>query len=109
MLTVSHEEANVAFVPLGTPLLAGPGAIVATMVLMRQNPDFGGKVSVILGVLIALAAVLASLRFASWCSRYLRPSAIHFLTRILGILLTAIAVQLVVSAVARWSRLGLEL
>lgn len=109
LLTVAHEEANVAFVPLGTPLLAGPGAIVATMVLMRQNSDFGGKVSVIVGVLVALAAVLASLRFASWCSRYLRPSAIHFLTRILGILLTAIAVQLVVSAIARWSRLGLDI
>ncbi len=109
LLSVSHEEANVAFVPLGTPLLAGPGAIVATMVMIRQNPDLADKFSVILGVLVALAAVLVTLRFASWCSRYLRPSAIHFFTRILGLLLTAIAVQLVVSAIARWSRLGLDI
>jgi small neutral amino acid transporter SnatA (MarC family) len=79
------------------------------MVMIRQNPDLADKLSVILGVLVALAAVLVTLRFASWCSRYLRPSAIHFFTRILGLLLTAIAVQLVVSAIARWSRLGLDI
>jgi multiple antibiotic resistance protein len=107
LLSAAHEEANVAFVPLGTPLLAGPGAIVATMVLMRQHDDAGGKMSVLAGVLVALAAVLVALRFAAWCGRFLRPSAIHFLTRILGLLLTAIAVQLLVEAIGRWIRFGL--
>lgn len=104
----SHGESNVAFVPLGTPLLAGPGAIVATMVLMRQNPAGSARVGVILGVIAALLIVLASLRFGSWCAKYLGPSAIQFLTRIMGLLLTAIAVQLIVGAIARWQRLGLS-
>jgi multiple antibiotic resistance protein len=103
-----HSEANVAFVPLGTPLLAGPGAIVATMVLMRQHADAGGWTGVILGVLAALATNLLALRFASWFGRALRPSAIAFLTRIMGLLLTAIAVQLVVTAIARWQDAGLR-
>ena len=103
-----HSEANVAFVPLGTPLLAGPGAIVATMVLMRQHSDAGGWTGVILGVLAALATNLLALRFASWFGRALRPSAIAFLTRIMGLLLTAIAVQLVVTAIARWQEAGLR-
>ena len=103
-----HSEANVAFVPLGTPLLAGPGAIVATMVLMRQHADAGGWTGVILGVLAALATNLLALRFASWFGRALRPSAIAFLTRIMGLLLTAIAVQLVVTAIARWQEAGLR-
>lgn len=107
-LAADHSEANVAFVPLGTPLLAGPGAIVATMVLMRQHADAGGWTGVILGVLAALATNLLALRFASWFGRALRPSAIAFLTRIMGLLLTAIAVQLVVTAIARWQDAGLR-
>jgi multiple antibiotic resistance protein len=51
--------------------------------------------------------VLAALRFASALGRLLRPSAIHFLTRIMGLLLTAIAVQLVADAVRRWVQAGL--
>jgi multiple antibiotic resistance protein len=108
LLTAHDEEANVAFVPLGTPLLAGPGAIVATMVMMRQQDTTAERAAVVLGVLAALLTVLLALRFAAWCSRYLRPSAIHFMTRIMGLLLTAIAVQLVVEAVARWQRVGLR-
>lgn len=104
----SHEEANVAFVPLGTPLLAGPGAIVATMVLIRQHALPAERVGVTVGVLLALLANLVVLRFAAWCSRYLRPSAIQFMTRIMGLLLTAIAVQLVVEAIARWQRVGIR-
>lgn len=107
LLSATHEEANVAFVPLGTPLLAGPGAIVATMVLIRQNPGTVDRVSALLGVLGALLLVLLSMRFASWCARYMRPSAIHFTTRIMGLLLTAIAVQLIVEAVRRWQEGGL--
>jgi multiple antibiotic resistance protein len=108
LLTAHDEEANVAFVPLGTPLLAGPGAIVATMVMMRQQQTTAERVAVVLGVIAALVAVLSALRFAAWCGRYLRPSAIHFMTRIMGLLLTAIAVQLVVGAIARWQRVGLR-
>lgn len=100
-------ETHVALVPLGTPLLAGPGAIVATMVLMRQHPIGATRLGVLAGVVAALVGVLVALRFAAWCGRYLSPSAIAFVTRIMGLLLTAIAVQLMVQAAMRWVRLGL--
>jgi len=106
-LTATHEGASVALVPIGTPLLAGPGAIVATIVLIRQHPGLVERLAVIGGLVLALLVVLGALRFASACARFLRPSAIHFVTRIMGLLLTAIAVQLVVNAVARWQRFGL--
>jgi MarC family membrane protein len=106
-LAATHEEVSVALVPLGTPLLAGPGAIVATIVLIRQHPGVTDRLAVVGGVAASLLVVLAALRFASAYRRYLRPSAIHFLTRIMGLLLTAIAVQLVVEAISRWQRFGL--
>ncbi|MGH2572217.1 MAG: MarC family protein [Actinomycetota bacterium] len=102
------EDASIALVPLGTPFLAGPGAIVATIVLTRQHPDVPERLAVVAGAALALLVVLAGLRFAATLSRLLRPSAIHFLTRIMGLLLTAIAVQLVADAVARWLRSGVS-
>ncbi len=106
-LTTSSGQASVALVPLGTPLLAGPGAIVATIVLLRQHPELVARLAVVGGVALALGVVLGAFRFASACSRLLRPSAIDFVTRIMGLLLTAIAVQLVVGAIARWQQHGL--
>jgi len=97
----------VALVPLGTPLLAGPGAIVATIVLLRQHREIAARFAVVGGVAVALGVVLFAFRFAAAFGRFLRPSAIDFVTRIMGQLLTAIAVQLVVGAVARWQQHGL--
>jgi len=102
------SEVSIALVPLGTPFLAGPGAIVATIVLARQHPDMLDRLALAAGAILALLVVLAALRFAAALGRLLRPSAIHFLTRIMGLLLTAIAVQLVAQAVARWVRLGVR-
>ena len=96
------EDASIALVPLGTPFIAGPGAIVATIVLVRQHPGVVERLAVAGGAVLALAVVLVALRFAAALARLVRPSAIHFLTRIMGLLLTAIAVQLVADGVARW-------
>jgi small neutral amino acid transporter SnatA (MarC family) len=80
---------------------------VATIVLLRQHPQAAARLAVVGGVAVALGIVLLALRFASAWSRLLRPCAIEFVTRIMGLLLTAIAVQLVVDAVARWQQHGL--
>lgn len=86
---------NVAFVPLGTPLLAGPGAIVATMLYVQR---IHGPLNVLaLALAIAAVAVAAwlSMRFAEVIHRVLTDNGVELLTRIAGLLLSAIAVQLV--------------
>ena len=102
------EDVSIALVPLGTPFLAGPGAIVATIVLVRQHHGVAQWLAVVAGAALALIVVLAALRFAAALARLLRPSAIHFLTRIMGLLLTAVAVQLVADAVGVWVRTGVR-
>lgn len=93
------EAQDVALVPLATPLLAGPGAIATVIVLSRQQDDLGGRASVILGILCALAIVGIVLLAANRLARLLPETIIHFFTRVLGLLLSAIAVQLVVNGV----------
>jgi multiple antibiotic resistance protein len=90
---------NVALVPLGTPLLAGPGAIVATMLFVRRASRPGDYASIALAILLVFIVVWLVLHFSGLIVRVLRPSGIEVLTRIAGLLLAAIAVQLVSDAV----------
>ena len=93
------DRANVAFVPLGTPLLAGPGAIVATMLYVQRVHGAGEGFALAAAIVaVALTAWLA-LRFALVLHRVLTDNGVELLTRIAGLLLAAIAVQLVADSV----------
>ena len=90
---------NVALVPLGTPLLAGPGAIVATMVFVRRVHDVGRGVTVALGIVAVHLVLWLVMRYSIGIIRIIRDSGVVLITRIAGLLLSAIAVQLVADAV----------
>jgi multiple antibiotic resistance protein len=96
-----HADAgvNVALVPLGTPLLAGPGAIVATMLFVQRSSEVRQYVAVGVGLLACLAVVWLFLRFAGQVHRVLKDSGTTLVTRIAGLLLSAIAVQMVADSV----------
>ena len=85
---------NVAFVPLGTPLLAGPGAIVATM-LFVQRVHTAARMAVSRSPCARdRGALSVAMRFCGVLQRVLHDSGVELLTRISGLLLSAIAVQL---------------
>lgn len=90
---------NVALVPLGTPLLAGPGAIVATMVFVQRAEEPAHWVAIAVGVLAVHVCLFLSMRFANVIHRVLKESGTILVSRIAGLLLAAIAVQLVADAV----------
>ncbi|MEH1100389.1 MarC family protein [Micromonospora sp. CPCC 205561] len=99
-----QTTSNIALVPLGTPLLAGPGAIVATMLFVQQA-DGGAEVTAIAAAIVAvMLTVWVVLRFSGGIVKILRPGGIEVLTRIAGLLLAAIAVQLIADAVAAFVR-----
>ncbi|GLZ43562.1 MarC family protein [Actinokineospora sp. NBRC 105648] len=94
------EDVNVALVPLGTPLLAGPGAIAATIVFVRGA---GGHAESYVALGLAILAVhlilYLCLRFSGVVIRVIKDSGITLLAKIAGLLLAAIAVQLVANSV----------
>ncbi|NYF56755.1 MarC family protein [Micromonospora purpureochromogenes] len=91
---------NIALVPLGTPLLAGPGAIVATMLFVQQADGLGDHSAIAAAIVAVMITVWVVLRFSGGIVKILRPGGIEVLTRIAGLLLAAIAVQLIADAVA---------
>ena len=99
------RTSNVALVPIGTPLLAGPGAIVATMLFVRRADGVGDYVVIGLAILAVMCTVWLVLRFSNVIVKLLRPGGIEVLTRIAGLLLAAIAVQLIADAVEAFVKL----
>ncbi|WP_414690880.1 MarC family protein [Nocardioides sp.] len=105
LLTGNEQEAsaaadtNIALVPLGTPLLAGPGAIVATMVFTRQVDSVPDFTAVAVGIVAVHIVLWLSMRYSLPILRLIRESGILLVTRIAGLLLSAIAVQMVADAV----------
>ena len=95
----ANGDVNVSLVPLGTPLLAGPGAIVATMVFSRRVESGADVAAVALGVILVHVALYLAMRFSLPILRLLREGGVVLVTRIAGLLLSAIAVQLVADSV----------
>jgi multiple antibiotic resistance protein len=93
------EDVNVALVPLGTPLLAGPGAIVATIVFVRRSDAVGDYLALALAILAVHVTLFLALRFSGGIIRVIKDSGIVLVSRIAGLLLSAIAVQLVANSV----------
>jgi multiple antibiotic resistance protein len=93
------SDSNIALVPLGTPLLAGPGAIVATMIFV-QNADTSarviGLVAAVVGVHIAIAVALMA---STFILKVIKQAGVTLVARIAGLLLAAIAVQMLVNAI----------
>ncbi|HEY3408070.1 MAG TPA: MarC family protein [Propionicimonas sp.] len=96
---VAHDGVNVAIVPLGTPLMAGPGAIVATMLAVQRSPSFAGYLTVALALITVMFLVWVFLRYAGLIRAVLRESGTVLASRIAGLLLSAIAVQMVADGV----------
>jgi multiple antibiotic resistance protein len=95
---------NVALVPLGTPLLAGPGAIVATIVFVRRGHGVGDGLAIAAGIVAVHAVLYLALRFANVILRVIREGGVLLVTRISGLLLSAIAVQLIANASLAFAR-----
>ena len=93
------EDVNIAMVPLGTPLLAGPGAIAATIVFVRQADSVGSYVALATAIVAVHLILLACLRSAGLLIKVFKESGILLVAKIAGLLLAAIAVQLVASSV----------
>ena len=94
-----QKSSNIGMVPLGTPLLAGPGAIVATMIYVQQadtTSQIVGLAAAILAVHLIIGVVLmASTKIVS----VIKDAGVTLLASIAGLLLAAIAVQMLANAI----------
>ncbi len=93
------NDVSVALVPLGTPLLAGPGAIVATILYSRQADTAPKWVALAAAVLAVHIMIWIAMRFSGFIARIAGTGGIMVFSRIMGLLLAAIGVQLLANSV----------
>ena len=98
-------DVSVALVPLGTPLLAGPGAIAATIIFVRQSNNLADSLTIILGLIAVHVILYLFLRFSIPVMRIVGRGGITVATKLAGLLLAAIAVQMMVGAIAEFVKI----
>jgi multiple antibiotic resistance protein len=101
-----RDDVNVSMVPLGTPLLAGPGAIAATIVFAKAIHHESQALALAAGIIAVHVVVWLTLRFSTGILRVLGRSGVSLVTRIAGLLLSSIAVQLAADGIKKFVAAG---
>lgn len=91
---------EIAVVPLGIPLLAGPGAISTVMIYEgNAGADLWMVATVFLAIVVTTVLTYVILRYGQLINRYLGKTGIMAMTRVLGLLLAAVGVQFVLNGI----------
>ena len=97
---IEEHVRNIAAFPLAIPLMAGPGAITATVLLAGRGGGDPGRLAILLGVIAAvLALCFVVFVLSAPIAKLLGTTANTVLSRLLGVLLAALAVQYVIDGV----------
>ena len=100
-LTESNSAAskNIALVPLGTPLLAGPGAIVTTMLYVQKSEGNDQLAALAIAIFAVHFLIGLTFMFSTKILSVIKDSGVELLARIAGLLLSAIAVEMIISSI----------
>ena len=90
---------DIAVVPLAIPMVSGPGAITTVIVLSGEARAIPNMAILFLAIVVAMVIVFVMLRNAARIQKYLGPSGLNIATRLMGLVLAAIAVQFVIRGV----------
>ncbi|MFI0983015.1 MarC family protein [Streptomyces sp. NPDC021093] len=107
LLTGKNEEptqtkdVNVALVPLGMPLLAGPGAIVSVILAVQHNNTVTGQISVWAAIIAMHLVLWLAMRFSLVIIRVIKEGGVVLVTRLAGMMLSALAVQQIINGVTQ--------
>jgi multiple antibiotic resistance protein len=92
------EKTDIAVAPLAIPMLAGPGAISTAILLQNQAADATQSIALYLIILVVCLVTYIVFRLAAHGARWLSPIVLNITTRIMGLLLIAVAVQFILNA-----------
>ncbi|EHR79186.1 membrane protein [Thermococcus litoralis DSM 5473] len=105
-IKITHEEeeealslSEIAVIPLAIPLISGPGSITTVMIHMAKSTDYLGKIAVILAIFVASFSVYLVLMSAEKVQQRFGRVGIRLITRMMGLILASMAVQLVINGI----------
>jgi multiple antibiotic resistance protein len=95
------KDVNVALVPLGMPLLAGPGAIVSVILAVQKADSIGRQLSVWTAIIAIHVVLWLVMRYSLVIIRIIKDGGVVLVTRLAGMMLSAIAVQQIINGVTQ--------
>ncbi len=93
------DREDISVFPLGTPLLAGPGAISTVVLYSSRMKGVVGTIELLVSIFLALLASYLVLKSAHLLYRVLGKTGLNLMTRIMGLILTALAVQFIINGI----------
>lgn len=93
------EKTDIAIAPLAIPMLAGPGAISTAILLHNQADSIAKRIALYICILLVCVAAYLILRISAKGAKWLSPIAMSITTRVMGLLLAAVAIQFMLNAV----------
>lgn len=93
------QDETIALVPLTMPLLAGPGAMSTVIVYAHQSSSVLHYLAVSACIVLVSGSLWLGFKFLPWFSRHLSKRSVVMSTRVMGLLLTAIAVEFIAGGI----------
>ncbi|MEU6483093.1 MarC family protein [Streptomyces sp. NPDC046887] len=95
------KDVNVALVPLGMPLLAGPGAIVSVILAVQHAKGVEDQIAVWAAIAAMHGVLWLTMRYSLVIIRVIKDGGVVLVTRLAGMMLSAIAVQQIINGVTQ--------
>jgi multiple antibiotic resistance protein len=92
----AESKDEIAYSPLGVPLIAGPGAITSVMILSNQVNSIYEKILFILSIVICMILTYIALIMGNTLSKKIGTTGIRIIQRLMGIILMVIAIQFII-------------
>ena len=89
---------DIAITPLAVPMLAGPGAISTVVLLHNKAANFTQQIALMICILVVCAASYLIFALSAHGAKWLNPIFLRLASRIMGLLLAAIAMQFLINA-----------
>jgi multiple antibiotic resistance protein len=99
-VSADPEHDDISVFPMGIPMIAGPGSIASVMVLTARTSGLENILVVLAALLAILLLTLVALLAAGWLMRLMGKRMEAMLTRLLGVILAALAAQFVIDGIA---------
>ncbi len=96
---MDREVSNIAVVPLAIPVTCGPGTIAAVLVIGAESSSFTSQLACVIGLVCAFAILTTMLVLSAWVEQKLGRNVIVILSKITGLILSAMAAQLVFTGI----------
>lgn len=102
----AREKADISFTPMAMPMLSGPGSIAVVIGLASQAEGIIDLVIVTGAIIMVSLISYFILRIAPISARYIGPSGMNAVTRMMGFIAMAIAVQFILNGISKYFGIG---